>query len=580
MYLKSLAISLGDGTPVRNIKFHLGMNLIVDETPFSESRDLGQPGKSTGNNVGKTTVLRLIDFCLGGKAKPIYSDPENLRSEYALVKDFLLEKEVLIQLELTDDLLRDDARVVIVERNFLSRRKKVQRFDGEDCKNEEFLERLTSLLVPGHFAEKPTFRQIIAHNLRHHDLSINNTLRVLNRYTSDVEYETLYLFMFGCDIEHGAEKESLRSQLEAEEKFKRRLETKTTRSGYETVLDVLYRDIAALEERKATLDINENYSDDLRSLHDLQYQSGAIASSISRKRMRRKLIEESIRDLRASRSDIDVRQLEQLYTEATELTGGVQKTFEELLTFHNEMLQAKLLFLEKDLPVLDAGLSRDEAALQEVSRGQAEVTKRLASTEPMKTLENLVAELAPKYEQKGELEALVNQLQTTDERIGELALKLEEIDNILFADETVAVIRAQLAKFNQRFSAVSQALYDESYAIKVDTKTNKAGRKVYEFTAFNTNFSSGKKQGEIACFDIAYTLFADDEQIPCMHFLLNDKKELMDDNQLVRISKLVGERGIQFVAPILRSKLPEAISKPELIVLRLSQEKKLFRISE
>ncbi|HHF9672476.1 TPA: DUF2326 domain-containing protein [Escherichia coli] len=64
-------------------------------------------------------------------------------------------------------------------------------------------------------------------------------------------------------------------------------------------------------------------------------------------------------------------------------------------------------------------------------------------------------------------------------------------------------------------------------------------KKIYKFSSFNTNFSSGKKQGEIVCFDIAYILFADEENIPCFHFLLNDKKELMHGNQLVRIANLV-----------------------------------------
>ncbi|WP_407267705.1 hypothetical protein [Tenacibaculum maritimum] len=36
-------------------------------------------------------------------------------------------------------------------------------------------------------------------------------------------------------------------------------------------------------------------------------------------------------------------------------------------------------------------------------------------------------------------------------------------------------------------------------------KKNKKGQRVYKFSAFNLNFSSGKKQGEISCFDIAYT---------------------------------------------------------------------------
>ena len=56
MFLKYLIIENTNGL-VRRIDFHQGLNLIVDETPSGN--------EETGNNVGKTTVLRLIDFCFG-----------------------------------------------------------------------------------------------------------------------------------------------------------------------------------------------------------------------------------------------------------------------------------------------------------------------------------------------------------------------------------------------------------------------------------------------------------------------------------------------------------------------------------
>ena len=92
---------------------------------------------------------------------------------------------------------------------------------------------------------------------------------------------------------------------------------------------------------------------------------------------------------------------------------------------------------------------------------------------------------------------------------------------------------------------------------------NRFGQRLYKFSSFNTNFSSGKKQGEITCFDIAYTLFADEEEIPCYHFLLNDKKELMHDNQLTKIAQLVEreQKHVQFVASILKDKLPPELDK-------------------
>ena len=84
--------------------------------------------------------------------------------------------------------------------------------------------------------------------------------------------------------------------------------------------------------------------------------------------------------------------------------------------------------------------------------------------------------------------------------------------------------------------------------------------------------------GEISCFDIAYTMFADDMNIPCVHFLLNDKKELMSDNQLIDIAKVVEEENIQFVASILKDKLPEQLQDNSLFIIELSQESKLFKI--
>ena len=84
MFLKTLTISSNHGL-IRKITFHKGINLIVDE---SEEQ-------ITGNNVGKTTVLKLIDFCFGANPKTIYLDPESKRDVYKLVKDFLINVRFL-----------------------------------------------------------------------------------------------------------------------------------------------------------------------------------------------------------------------------------------------------------------------------------------------------------------------------------------------------------------------------------------------------------------------------------------------------------------------------------------------------
>ena len=103
MFIKSLSITSGPKV-IREIGFHNGLNLIVDESE----------NQITGNNVGKTTVLKLVDFCLGADKKNIYVDPETKRDVYKLVKDFLTERKVLITLTLTSDLDNENATEVVV----------------------------------------------------------------------------------------------------------------------------------------------------------------------------------------------------------------------------------------------------------------------------------------------------------------------------------------------------------------------------------------------------------------------------------------------------------------------------------
>ena len=77
MFIKSLSIS-DEVNFIREIKFHKGLNLIVDESE----------NQITGNSVGKTTVLKLVDICLGADPKEIYIDHETKKHEILTSKRF------------------------------------------------------------------------------------------------------------------------------------------------------------------------------------------------------------------------------------------------------------------------------------------------------------------------------------------------------------------------------------------------------------------------------------------------------------------------------------------------------------
>ena len=570
MFIKSLSIRSG-AKVIREIEFHKGLNLIVDESE----------NQITGNSVGKTTVLKLIDFCLGADKKNIYVDPETKRDEYKLVKDFLNEKKVLITLTLTSDFDNENANEVIIERNFLSSPKDgVRRVNGQQILAENFERELLKVLFPGHLDDKPSFRQIISHNIRYKDENINNTLKTLDRYTSDAEYETLYLFLFGCEFTRGNSKQEILIKIRQEDTYKSRLEKNQTKTAYETALSLINNDIDVLNMRKSSFNLNENLESDLAKLNKVKYDINKLSSTISKLNIRKDLIKEAEAELHSSKSNIDLRQLEVIYEQATSKITSIQKSFADLVAFHNTMIGEKVKFITKELPAIDKAIQENSNSLKRLLDEERYLTSMISKSDSFEELEKIIAELTEKYRKKGEYESIIEQLNEVDSNLKDFNKQLSEIDNDLFSDSFEQIVKAQLNKFNIHFASISNELYGEQYAVKYDIIINRKGQRLYKFSAFNANMSSGKKQGEISCFDLAYTLFADEENIPCLHFLLNDKKELMDDKQLVKIGDFANRNSIQFVASILKDKLPVEINKEEFFVVKLSQDDKLFRIEE
>ena len=570
MFIKKLIIS-SPSEIIREIDFCSGLNLIIDDTPAEDT-------KSTGNNVGKTTVLKLVDFCLGAKGSIIYTDTENKKETYDVVKNFLFDEEIEIKLILTENLNDSNAKQLEIQRNFLQRKKVVRKINGKTVLDKDFEDELEKNIMPDKDVEKPTFRQIISHNIRYKDDSINNTLKTLDKFTSDVEYETLYLYLLGCTFHEGAKKQALVAKINQEKTFRERLEKKQTKTTYEIALDLVDDEIDVLNEKKASFNLNETLEEDLEQLNIVKYNINRTSALISKLEIRKNLIEESQRDLEQSISHIDLQQLRLLYEEVTENVAGVQKTFEDLVAFHNNMVIEKVKYISQDLPELMQKLKGSQEELSLLLRKEKELTDEVAKGDSFEELEKIIFELNEKYRIKGEYESIISQLNEVEKNIDTLHGQIDNIDNYLFSGDFEILLKEQVKKFNKIFSNISQELYGEKYALTFKKETNKKEQQFYKFNAFNANMSSGKKQGEILCFDLAYLLFADEEQLPCLHFLLNDKKELMHDNQLIKVAEFVQNKNIQLVISILKDKLPVSVLDKAHIAVELSQQEKLFRI--
>lgn len=570
MYIKSLIIS-GEYGEIRHMDFHKGLNLIVDKTSRLDAET------HTGNNVGKTTVLRLIDFCLGGDASALYQDPENKSEVNQEVKDFLISERVNITLILVDN-LDVPGRKVVIERNFLQRKARVYEVNGESLgsKKEEVNATLLKYIFPTVKISKPTFRQMISHNIRYEEGRLSNTLKTLGGYASDEDYETLYLYMFGCDYDQGEARTKILVQRDKEESFKRRLERTQTKGAFVAALNVVENEIQKLEEKKRALNVNPDLERDVADLNGVKSKMNRAIGDLSSLQIRQGIIEDAQRNLDERRFEEDLEILGSIYRQASTFIPQMQRSFEELVAYHNQMLVNKSLFLSEELPKLEQSIAVLQQEINNLRTEEIKLQAKITASDTFADLEEIIGQLNNLYQQKGSFESSIENIGVVERNIEELNKQLKEIDDDLFSEQFHEQIDRQLAKFNTIFSEFSMRLYDEKYAIKCDP-VEKKGKQVYKFAPIDVNFSSGKKQGEISCFDLAYTKFADIEGIPCLHFLLNDKKELVHGNQLNLIAQIANEEDIQFVASILEDKLTPQMRNKDYYVVELEETDKLFR---
>lgn len=535
---------------------------------------------ATGNNVGKTTVLRLIDYCLGGSARQICSDPEGGRSYYGVVKEFLEEKRIVVALVLTPAFGSGPEGKVVIRRNFLRGGSCIREIDGENISAKDFTAALASYLLPSlPDSGKPSFRQVIGHNIRIDDFRLSHTLQFLHQNTKGVEYEAVYLYMLGCDQMGAVSKQNLADEKRAEVAFSKRLGMGFDRDHYRAVVDVLDSRIRQLEEKRGQFGVSDDF-EELLSEHDaLTLRIAKAQSEISRLDVRIGIIHDAEKTLRESRSSVDIEQLQSLYSEAASLIPSLQKTFEQLVEFHNGRIDERIGFIKSELPALEENRNAYGDELKLLLSRDADLSEELSSRITTEDARHLLSEINTCYQRKGESEGILKQLDESDARLKRIDSQIDAIEK---GGEDAGLrekVNQRLALLNEEFGKVSNELYGETYFIRSLQKRDRAGVPYLSLKVDSTNVSTGKKQGEIPCFDIAYTHFADRTGIDCLHFLLNDKKELVHGNQLEKIDVVAKESNVQVVISMLHDKLPAKLSESDKnSVLSLSQDDKLFRI--
>lgn len=563
MFLRSLAIH-NDKKLVREIIFHKGINLIVDETTIGKITE-------SGNSVGKTTVLRLIDFCLDGKGENIYVDPE-FKTTNATVEKFLKKNNIIVSLALANDLNNKLSNDIIIKRNFLKRKEKIQTINDITYTNPDFSKELKKIVFKTS-SDKPTFKQLKSKNIRDEKNKLINTIRVLApNVVTDVVYEALHLFWFGIDVD--LSKDKLVRDKNIEEKLQARLRKESNLPQINQSLTLINKELEKLEVKKDNFNLNEKYEKDLETLNRTKSKINTLGVEISRLQLRKELIIESKLDLEKNIATIDTKQIESLYKKAKSFIPNIQKTFEETLDFHNDIIQKKKYFIGEELPSLEQDISKKNHRLDSLLAEEKQLSELLSKAGAIEDLQVVIDELNLFHERKGAFEEKKSLWEKSNDNLKEISERLDEINHEIYSKDDL--IQQRIEEFNIFFSDISNRLDGVHSLLSAENPDG-----VYKFIIGNIegNPGTGSKKSQMASFDLAYIKFADSLNIPCFHFILQDQIENVHSNQITSLlTQIVSEVNCQYVLPVLRDKLPDDIDTSQFEILSLSQQEKLFKI--
>ncbi len=324
---------------IREITFNeKGLSLIVDNTPENIIE--------SGNSVGKSTAIKIIDLCLGAKSvRELYYDSDT-RSENIEVKDFLSENKVQAELILLDV----NKNIYSIKRDLFPHGKKYI-FDDEYNK-DEFGAELKKIIF-GLNEPRPTFRQLIPKFVRLENTAEDSMIKFLPMMTSNDVYDTIYCFLFQIYSDKLVnQKSEIIEKISECQKTVQALEKSksiTSLSVLKQSLEIINSDLDDLYNKRQKLSYMDIYRDELDTKRKLTLRINDIQEKMELLEFEIDNIEKSILKLSEEKRDIDFDTLSAIYDEAKSYIPELQKNFEDMVNFHNTMIQNRIDFIQQQL---------------------------------------------------------------------------------------------------------------------------------------------------------------------------------------------------------------------------------------
>lgn len=558
-------IVLKNKETIREIKFNKGINFVTC-------------AKEDGNQIGKSTTLRVLNFCLGSEGESIWKDPET--------KQINEEIKELVTGGLVEFILKIKSKgithTIVREIEKFGKKKirlrRISKIDDSEFKtNESFREELAKLV--GLPYKSPSFSQIKNRLVRINKSTVSNAFNYDDKFTSAKDYTFLYSYIFEFNGLSNLEKEIELSK-EVKKRQDRVLFLLNDRSEqfYKDKIASINLDIENLKNQENTFDFKDSQNKNLRNLKESRELISQVSSEISDIEIKIYYTNKTINSYMANISKANTSEIEKIYEEAKLILPEIKKSLDETIEFHNDSIRKKTSYLEKKLLEYNINLKYYQKNLNMFLELEKSIIKELSNESGLAGFFMIEKELQEKHEERGRFGIIVDEVRDENKEITNINKNIIELRGK--NEENIEKLKENIKIFNKIFRKITKKVF-KGIELKLNVEINSATNELnYSIINFDKISGDGSPRAASLAFDMALIEYYKERKLERPEFTIQDYLEAIDEDKLAILSTYANEQNIQVVASVLKHTL-QSLNEDfiqENTVLWLSKSNKFFKL--
>lgn len=397
------------------VEFHIGINLIKGEY------QTGRKERGELNGIGKSTLVRLIDFALISDGGKDYFDPKKY--------DFLEGESVTLEIEI-------DGNNYFLKRYFDE--PKFPRFGKKVAKLNEYRENDLKQVLGDLFFGKEKydgifnprwFRTLIKFFIKDDLVTYTRDDPLKFYYISAKNIEAFYYNLFLLNLPN---KYLYDFQQLNDDRYKLRQQKNTfintlkenTGKKYEQVNS----ELQLIKEKVLLLEKSLSEYKFLRTYEDVEKRLILLAREISEKLKKLTSLTRRLDEFKRSyelETEIDKDYIVQMYSEANEIFGKViERSLDEVLSFRLTLAKNRQIFLAKREYELSKEIKKIKKEISSFERERSEMLNILDEKNALNGLKNSMIYLYDHKSKQEMLEGAISEIEKLNDQINEINIKI------------------------------------------------------------------------------------------------------------------------------------------------------------